>query len=155
MNINDFVGTWYIQYKNGAENTPLQNGWILEIGTGRLGAQAPSLTAEGAVCVGFALIDPQDETKPVVIATDDHDGHQPALLRLTGDQLRWKGYYDQQPAYIYISAAQTWVPGGESYTHLYGSTTYGDPDQVAVWGGSGTPPPPPPPSPKDDDGDEA
>lgn len=145
MNINDFVGTWYVQYKSGAENTPLQNDWILEIGTGRLGAQAPFLTAEGAVCVGFALIDPQDATQPVVIATDDHDGHQPALLRLTGEQLRWKGYYDQLPAYIYISAAQTWVPGGESYTHLYGSTTYGDPDQIAVWGGSATPPSTPSP----------
>ncbi|HEY3570735.1 MAG TPA: hypothetical protein VGP73_22585 [Thermoanaerobaculia bacterium] len=152
MNINDFVGTWSIQYKSGGEKTPLQNGWRLEIGTGEFGAQAPFLSAEGAVCVGFALIDPSTSPPEVIIATDDHEGNQPALLRLTGDQLRWKGYYQRQPAYIYISAAQTWVPGGESYTHLYGSTTYGDPDQVAVWGGSGTPPPPP--SPKEDDGDE-
>jgi hypothetical protein len=141
MSISDFVGTWFIQYKSGAENTPLQNGWILDIGTGRLGAQEPFLSAEGAVCVGFALIDPENTSQPVVIASDTHDGDQPALLRLTGEQLRWKGYYNQQPAYIYVSAAETMTPDNETYIHLYGSTTYGDPDQVAVWGGSGTPPP--------------
>jgi len=139
MTINDFVGTWYIQYKSGAPNTPLQNGWILEIGTGANGAQEPFLSAEGAVCVGFALIDPQDASQPVVMSTDDPEGNQPAVLRLTGEQLRWAGYYNQQPAYIYISAAQTLTPDG-NYTNLFGATTYGDPEQVAVWGGSGTPP---------------
>jgi hypothetical protein len=145
MNIGNFVGTWYIQYKSGVEGAPLQNGWILEIGTGRAGAQSPFLTEEYAVCVGFALIDPQNPSKPVVLSTEGHDGDQPALLRLTGDQLRWKGYYNQQPAYIYIAVAETWTPGGESYSHLFGSTTFGDPEQIAVWGGSGTPPPPPSP----------
>ncbi len=145
MSINDFVGTWYIQYKSGAPSTPLQNGWRLEIGTGEYGAREPFLSAEGAVCVGFALLDPQDLSQPVVVATDDHDGNQPAVLRLTGEQLRWKGYYGQQPAYIYISAAETVTPGGETYINLYGSTTYGDPDQIAIWGGSATPPPPPDP----------
>ena len=75
------------------------------------------------------------------LSTDGQDGNQPLVLRLTGDQLRWTGYYQRQPTYIYISAAVTLVPGGKTYTHLFGSTTYGDPDQVAVWGGSGTPPP--------------
>jgi hypothetical protein len=143
MTINDFVGRWYIQYKSGAPDTPLRNGWVLEIGTGKNGADAPFVSAEGAVCVGFALIDPQDGSSPVVISTEDHDGHQAAVLRLTGEQLRWKGYYGQKPAYIYISAAETWTPGGDRYVNLYGSTTYGDPDQIAVWGGSATPPPPP------------
>ena len=150
MSINDFVGTWYIQYKSGGEKTPLQNGWQLEIGTGENGAKEPFLSAEGAVCVGFALLDPGSSPPEVIIATDDHEGNQPALLRLTGDQLRWKGYYQQQPAYIYISAAQTLTPDGASYIHLYGSSTWGDPEQMAVWGGSGTPPPSPrrPPRPK-------
>lgn len=151
MDIATFVGTWYIQHKSGAEGTPLENGWILEIGTGRFGAQPPFLTEEYAVCVGFALIDPQDPTNPIVLSTDGHEGEQPALLRLTGDQLRWKGYYNQQPTYIYIAAAVTLVPVGpvgENYVHLFGSTTFGDPEQMAVWGGSGTPPPPP--SPKKD-----
>ncbi|MFL6260605.1 MAG: hypothetical protein ACJ76Y_12895 [Thermoanaerobaculia bacterium] len=148
MNIHDFVGTWYIQYKSGNPNTPLQNGWVLEIGTGKLGAQEPFLSAEGVVCVGFSLIDPKDPSKPVVISTDGHEGNQPAVLHLTGEQLCWTGDYEQQPAYIYISAAQTETPAG-SYVYLYGSTTYGDPDQVAVWGGSATPPATPePPTPK-------
>jgi hypothetical protein len=157
MNINDFVGTWFIQHKSGNPNTPLQNGWILEIGTGKYGAKKPFLSAEGAVCVGFALL--ETSTSPpevkVIIATDDHEGNQPAVLRLTGSQLRWKGYYNQQPAYIYISAAETVTPEGKTHINLYGSTTFGDPDQVAVWGGSGTPPSTPDqPSPKEDDGDE-
>jgi hypothetical protein len=145
MSVNDFVGTWYIQYKSGGEETPLQNGWQLEIGTGQYGAQPPFLSPEGAVCVGFALIDPSISPPEVITATDDPGSNQPAVLRLTGEQLRWKGYYDQKPAYIYISAAETVTPGGEIYIHLYGSTTYGDPNQVAVWGGSGTPPSDPPP----------
>ncbi|PYQ65684.1 MAG: hypothetical protein DMF53_04915 [Acidobacteria bacterium] len=150
MTINSFIGTWYIQYKSGAPNTPLQNGWVLKIGTGENGADAPFLSAEGAVCVGFALIDPQASSQPVVMSTEDHDGHQVAVLRLTGEQLRWTGYYNQQPAYIYISAAETLTPNGP-YINLFGATTYGDPEQVAVWGGSATPPPPPQPK---KDGDE-
>ena len=149
MTINDFVGKWWIQFKSGGEKTPLQNGWRLEIGTGEEGAQPPFLSAEGAVCVGFALLEPQPHGPDrVVIATDDHDGNQPAVLRLTGEQLRWKGYYEQQPAYIYISVAETVTPGGKTYINLYGATTFGDPDQVAVWGGSGDPPPPPEPEPE-------
>jgi len=88
------------------------------------------------------------------MSTDDPEGNQPAVLRLTGEQLRWAGYYNQQPAYIYISAAQTLTPDG-NYTNLFGATTYGDPEQVAVWGGSGTPPSTPDqPSPQEDDGVE-
>jgi hypothetical protein len=147
MTINTFIGTWYIQYKSGAPNTPLQNGWILEIGTGKNGADVPFLTAEGAVCVGFALLDPQNSSQPVVISTEDHDGHQVAVLRLTGEQLRWTGYYNQKPAYIYISAAETQTPNGP-WINLFGATTYGDPEQVAVWGGSATPPSTPKKSPE-------
>lgn len=147
MTINDFVGTWYIQYKSGNPETPLQNGWTLQVGTGDYGAVAPYISGEGAVCVGVAVLDGSNQ---VVLTSDDPDGHQPAVLRLTGEQLRWAGYYEKQPAYIYISAAQTLTAGG-TYTYLYGSTTYGDPEQVAVWGGSATPPPPPSPKKGDDD----
>jgi hypothetical protein len=150
MEISTFIGTWTIQYQGGVEGSFLQDGWELRIGTGsQFGDQKPFLTEEYAVCVGFALIDPKDPENPVVqLSTGDQDGPQPLVLRLTGEQLRWTGYYKQQPLYIYISAAETLVPGAKKYVHLFGSTTYGDPDQVAVWGGSGTPPPPP--SPKDD-----
>jgi hypothetical protein len=142
MEISTFVGKWYIQYTGGVEGTFLQDGWILMIGTGSSsGDQKPFLTDEYAVCVGFALIDPTDGENRVQLSTDSQDGDQPLVLRLTGEQLRWKGYYKEKPVYIYISAAETLVPGGTNYVHLFGSTTYGDPDQVAVWGGSGNPPP--------------
>jgi hypothetical protein len=146
MEISTFVGQWYIQYTGGVEGTFLRDGWILYIGTGSsFGDQKPFLTEEYAVCVGFALVDPNDPENPVQLSTGDPDANQPAVLRLTGEQLRWAGYYKGQPVYIYISAAETLVPGAKKYVHLFGSTTYGDPDQVAVWGGSGTPPPPPSP----------
>ena len=60
--------------------------------------------------------------------------------RLVGEHLQWTGYYNQKPTRIYISAAQTATANG-GVVYLYGSTTYGDPEQVAVWGGSATSPP--------------
>jgi hypothetical protein len=148
MEIANFVGTWYIHLQDGSTDHGMQKDSTLLIGTGsEYGDIPPFLTEEYAVCVGFAIL---DENGVVELSTDPPSDsgpapHQALLLRLTGDQLRWKGYYMQQPLYIYISAAQTWTPGGEQYTHLFGSSTYGDPEQMAVWGGSGTPPPPPSP----------
>jgi hypothetical protein len=143
MNIGTFIGKWYIQFTGGV--AWLQEDWILMIGTdSEYGDKPPFLTEEYAVCVGFAVLDSKDQS-PVQLSTEDHPGNQPLVLRLTGEQLRWKGYYKQQPLYIYIAAAETWTPAGEKYTHIFGSTTYGDPEQMAVWGGSGTPPPPPAP----------
>jgi hypothetical protein len=151
--VADFVGNWQIGWVDSAKEW-LQQGWLLLIGTGSgWGDTPPFLTAEYAVCVGFAILAPnQDGTYSILeLSTDDPSGHQPLVLRLTGDQLRWKGYYKAsedslaQPLYIYISTAETWIPDGRRYTHIYGSTTYGDPDQVGVWGASSSPPPPPPP----------
>jgi hypothetical protein len=143
MNIGTFIGKWYIQFTGGA--AWLEENWILMIGTDSgFGDKPPFFTDEFAACVGFAVLNLKDES-PVQLSTEDHQGHQPLVLRLTGEQLRWKGYYKQRPLYIYIAAAETWTPTGEKYTHVFGSTTYGDPEQMAVWGGSGTPPPPPAP----------
>ena len=148
MNVGNFIGKWHIQWTAGVDQKLMQQDYVLRIGTGSpLGDQAPRLTGEHAVIVGFAIVDPAG--KKVLLSTDGTvdgeaaDPHQALWLRLTGSQLRWKGYYQGQPLYIYISAAATFTPGGNRYIHLYGSTTYGDPDQVAVWGGSGTPPPAP------------
>jgi hypothetical protein len=70
-------------------------------------------------------------------------------LLVGGGQLGWNGSYKGGTLYVYISAAETWMPGGRKSVHLYGSSTYGDPEQMAVWGGSGTPPStPPPPAPE-------
>lgn len=148
MNIANFVGCWRIQWRDGVEGKGMEKDWILMIGTdSEYGDTPPRLTEEYAVCVGFAVL---DENGVVQLSTDppgeETENQQPLFLRLTGEQLRWKGYYEGQPLYIYISTAETWVPDGRSYVHLYGASTYGDPEQVAVWGGSGTPPPDPPPN---------
>ncbi len=152
MNVGNFIGKWWIWWTAGVDQKVLQERYMLLIGNGsELGDQAPRLTNEHAVVVGFALVDPAG--KKVLLSTDGTvdgeptDPHQPLWLRLTGGQLRWKGYYLGKPLYIYISVAATFTPEGNRYNHLYGSTTHGDPDQVAVWGGSGTPPPAPPPPP--------
>lgn len=131
MNIGTFVGKWYIQFTGG--DAWLQENWILMIGTNsKYGDEPPFLTAEYAVCVGFAVLNLADNC-PVQLSTEDQAGNQPLVLRLTGEQLRWKGYYKQQPLYIYIAAAETCTPAGKKYTHVFGSTTYGDPEQMAVW----------------------
>jgi hypothetical protein len=146
MNIGTFIGSWKIQYKSENAGGPVQNDWILLIGTDNdpkqkgYGDIPPYLDGENTVCVGFALI---DSNNTPVISTEHHEGNQPAVLALVGDHLQWTGYYKQEPTRIYISAAQTATANG-GVVYLYGSTTYGDPDQVAVWGGSATPPPPPP-----------
>lgn len=149
----DFVGSWQIGWVD-SEKEWLQAGWLLLIGTNSgWGDTAPFLTEEYAVCAGFAILSQGEDGvyHTVELSTEGNPGSQPLLLRLTGDQLRWKGYYRRegetlgQPLYIYISSAETLVPDVGKYTHLYGSSTYGDPDQVGVWGASSTPPPPPPP----------
>jgi hypothetical protein len=147
VSIGDFIGTWKVNWVDG-ENPWFQPGWILMIGTGSgYGDEPPSFTGDWQVRVGFAVLDLTQSSTPIQLSTDQdqEDRHQPLELLLYGDQLRWKGYYETKPLYIYISLSETWTPGGDRYLTLYGSTTYGDPEQVAVWGGSGAPPPPPPP----------
>ncbi|HEY9422868.1 MAG TPA: hypothetical protein VIW92_15760 [Thermoanaerobaculia bacterium] len=146
VSIGDFIGAWKVSWVDG-QNPWFQPGWILMMGTdSAYGDLAPSFNGEYQVCVGFAVVD-QTQANPVLISTGLEQEERPQALQLllSGEQLRWKGYYGGVPLYIYISLSETWTPAGNRYLTLYGSTTYGDPEQVAVWGGSGTPPPPPPP----------
>src|SRR4029077_14980306 len=78
------------------------------------------------------------------VPQDRERNQQDLALVLSGEQLRWTGDYEQRPLEVYVTAAQTFA-AGQKTVHLYGSSTYGDPEQMAVWGGSGTPPPPPSP----------
>ena len=104
MNIADFVGTWYIQLRDGPGDHGMQKDSTLLIGTGsEYGDRPPFLSEEYAVCVGFAIL---DENGVVKLSTDPpaDPGSTPGqalVLRQTGEQLRWKGYYMQQPLYIY------------------------------------------------------
>jgi hypothetical protein len=148
VNIGDFVGAWKVNWVDGLAPW-FQPGWIVMIGThSSYGDLPPGFTGEYQVCVGFAILDPT-QANAVQLSTglDQADRNQPLRLLLTGDQLRWQGYHDGKPLYIYVSLSDTRTPSGDRYLTLYGSTTYGDPEQVAVWGGSGTPPPPPTPPP--------
>jgi hypothetical protein len=156
MNISNFVGVWYIQWRDGVEGHGIQQDWTLMIGTGSdCGDIKPFLSDDYEVCVGFAMLDEQGvvqlSTEPSAegvpaVPQDRERSQQDLALVLTGEQLRWTGDYEQRPLEIYVTAAQTFA-AGQKTVHLYGSSTYGDPEQMAVWGGSGTPPPPP--SPKD------
>ena len=142
MTINDFVGTWTIQHKAGVEGTPLEVGWLLEIGTGEYGA-TPPFSKDELDFVGFALLKPSEGSYQVVISTDDHDGKEPAVLCLVGEQLRWTGSYGNKPARIYISGAEAQTLNEGQFIYLYGTSVYEDPEQVAVWGASGTSTPEP------------
>jgi hypothetical protein len=142
--VGNFVGKWWVHWVDGAKDW-LQKGWRIDIGTGGpAGDSVPELTETYNVCVGFAVIDAENQT--VKLSTEDHEGEQPLSFMLVGNQLQWKGYYGQQPLWIYISLSETTLEG-KSYYSVYGSTTWGDPDQVGIWGGNGTPPPPPDPRP--------
>jgi hypothetical protein len=138
VSVADFVGSWQINFATGPLTEPGKKlddlGYIL-IGTGEKGASEPLLNDAYQVLVGFALLD--GDGNPL-LSTSDGD-NQPLLLILDGNQLRWNGYYDQLPLYIFISAAELVTPGGKKHIAIYGTTIYGDPDQVGVWGGSGMP----------------
>jgi hypothetical protein len=144
MNINSFLGVWPINFATGPLTQPgkaLQNVGSIEIGTGNHGAALPLLSdTDYMIKVGFALLD----TSGGVIFSSDSG----PLLSLVGEQLRWHGLYGdpdlkvQQELNINIALAEIFrgeeVDRG-SYPYLFGCTVFGDPDQVGVWGGSGTP----------------
>jgi hypothetical protein len=152
VTMKDFIGSWKINWATGKGNVLEQEG-VLLIGTdSEWGDLAPTLSDEYRTCVGFAMVADgklvelsSDGDAPVGLSSGGHEGHQPLFLMLDGNQLRWTGYYEQKPVRIFISAAEVQIPGGERYITLYGNTLYGDPEQVGVWGGIGSPPPPPPP----------
>lgn len=160
MNIGNFIGSWYINWRDGVEGHGLQQGWTLRIGTDSdYGDCPPFLSDDYRVCVGFSMINEDGEvelsTNPPAQGVPRAPGYpqqpkQSLSLFLIGHQLCWRGDLGVElggktvvhPFEVYISAAPT-LAGGEKTVKLYGSSTWGDPEQMAVWGGSGTPPPTP------------
>ena len=134
--VKDFVGVWTVRWVTG-NNPWLQEGWTIALGTGNetWGDKAPFLNGEYQTCIGFAVLD--GETSQLS-SNEQDEFHQPLALLFTGGTLRLTGYYDGKPLRLYISFSSTEGVGGEeTYASLYGSTTYGDPDQVSVWGADG------------------
>lgn len=147
ISMKDFVGTWQVQWVDG-KNPWLVPGWILEIGTSNNGSSPPFLTGEYQIATGFSVLSSLDPPTVVLSSDQQDEFHQPLALLFVDGCLRWQGWYsDSDPAQpqqmpqrlsLYLSIAETELPGGGTYKSLYGSTTYGDPDQVAVWGANGT-----------------
>jgi hypothetical protein len=136
VNVGDFVGSWKINWAPGPVQEKLQAGWIL-IGTGSsYGDSAPELNEEYGIQVGFAILGL--DGSPVIT-----DENEPLVFLFEGSTLHWKGYFEREPLYIDVSAAEVVTPEGNRYVSIYANTTQGDPDQVGVWGGTGSPPPPP------------
>ena len=140
MNISSFMGVWPINFATGPLAQPgkaLENLGSIEIGTGGNDASAPFLCdTDYVVKIGFALLD----TSGGVIFSSASG----PLLSLVGEQLRWHGPYGEPPLELNINIALAEVyrdhPIDQGfYPYLFGCTVYGDPDQVGVWGGSGTP----------------
>lgn len=134
MTINDFLGTWSVRWVSG-QDPWMSASWTIQIGTGQDGACVPFLNADYATCVGFAVFDANGQS---VLSSDEQPDHnQPLALFYTGETLRWAGAYKGQPLRIFISAAESQMPGGQRSVAIYGSTVYRDPDQVGVWGADG------------------
>jgi len=139
--IANFVGTWYVKWATGqrvesGESPYIATGYTLLIGTGTDGAFPPKLTDAYDVTVGFALLDGNG----TVVLSSAEVTNQPVQFLYLNNTLRWTGYWTGQPVRIYISLGETVSPSGLHTFSLYASTTYGDPDQVGVWGADGNPP---------------
>jgi hypothetical protein len=134
--VKDFVGIWKVRWVTG-ENPWFQEGWTLALGTGNetLGDTKPYLDENYQTCFGFAVLD----GLTIKLSSKDQGSHnQPLALLFTGDTLFWTGSYEGKPLRIYISFSATEDSQGQrTYVSLYGSTTFGDPDQVSVWGADG------------------
>ncbi len=137
MTINSFMGVWPINFTTGPLSQPgnvLENLGSIEIGTGGNGAMAPFLSDEDyQVKVGFALL---DKLGGVIFSTDSGP-----VLSLVGEQLRWHGPYEGQELNINIALAEIFRGDAEDrglHPYVFGCTVYGDPDQVGVWGASGS-----------------
>ncbi len=144
--IGDFRGSWKITGATGPGN-PLENDGYILIGTGSgWGDSLPAFTESYQVTVGFAVINNGQvvNLSGVPLESGGHQGPQPLLFLYQNGYLRWSGYYGQIPLRIFISAADFTKSNGTSYVAIYGTTIQGDPEQVGVWGGSGSPPPDPP-----------
>jgi hypothetical protein len=138
MNVKPFIGKWFITTTTGPltqPGEPLASRRLLVIGTGEHGDSLPSFSEDYEVQVGFALL---NESGEVLLPKD---GPEP-LLTLVDHQLRWHGPYEGQELNINIALAEVFREDesdrGRHY-YLFGSSVYGDPDQVGIWGASGTP----------------
>lgn len=144
--IGDFRGSWTITGATGP-GSPLEDGGYILIGTGsQWGDSLPAFTESYQVTVGFALVRNGQLVvlSDIPLGSEGHQGQQPLLFLYENGYLRWSGYYGQSPLRIFVSAADFAKADGGRYVAIYGTTIQGDPEQVGVWGGSGSPPPPPP-----------
>ena len=141
-NIGDFVGTYTIRNVVSPREEPLlQVGGRILLGTGsEFGDLQPYLAEGGFVVTGFAILSADGQP---VLSTQDEKG-APLQLALVESNLRWAGWYQNQPLRIYVATYEVNSPGGVRTRGLYGATVYEDPDQVGVWGADDTPTPPTP-----------
>jgi hypothetical protein len=150
VNLADFIGSWKVNWATGPGST--LNDATLLIGTGSAwGDAAPTVTGDYQTTVGFALVDggqvvqlTNDDGVSTPLSSGEQEGNQPLRFLYEGGQLRWTGYFNQKPLRIFVSVAESRLANGSRFLSLYGNNIFGDPDQIGVWGGTGTPPPPPP-----------
>ena len=144
--VSAFLGTWSVRWISG-QRPWMSEGWTISIGTGEDGDSKPFLDGDYQICIGFTVRNTQGQ---VELSTSDQPDHeQPLVLLYDEGRLRWSGFYNAnngtvaEPLRIYLSLAQTQGPNGPTYACLYGTTAWGDPDQVGVIGadaaGSGRP----------------
>lgn len=128
--INQFVENWHVWWVDG-ESPVLKQAYKLAIGTEQ--GTEPFLNENGEPSVGFVLSQPDGL---LVLSSFEH-----GPLVLQDGSLRWNGAAsDGAPLRIYISLAESLSKDDKVSFSMYGTTLYGDPEQVAVWGANDTPP---------------
>jgi hypothetical protein len=140
-NVKNFCGLWWLTQVASSASL-WEQGYQLAIGTGQSGATAPYLSAESDVCVGFAIRQPTGAGAFTTVLSSADGQNQELSLVLVDGVLRWSGSYQGEPLSIYVSLCERNTIRGEHYLFLYGSTVYGDPEQVGVWGAEANPPAP-------------
>jgi hypothetical protein len=135
FSVKDFVGTWNVKWVDG-QKPWFQRGWSLLIATDERGAKGPWLNGEYETCLGFTVLDGDQEIE--LSTRQQEERNQPIAFLFRNGGLFWEGFYKGQPLWIRISLAESRTVSGDRYLSLYGSTTWGDPEQVGVWGADGT-----------------
>ncbi len=139
--VADFVGNWQIKWSQGDAGI-WSPGWCLLLGTGSAGDSIPWLNGEYQTCLGCAILKPNGESFELVYSTESSTDNQPGDLLFAGGVLRGLIWWEQQPTWIFISLARLELTSNSTYRFLYGTTVWGDPDQVGVWGAEPVPTPP-------------
>jgi hypothetical protein len=147
--IGDFVGEYKVRWVDGSQpilSRPGPDSWMkFLIGTGTFGDDPPWLTSSYDTMVGFSVVQFSSSGPVVVISSGQSGiaGSQQLALSFVDGVLVGGGIRSSDNAVVQVQLSlytDTSRGGGTVYKALYGVTTQGDPEDVAVWTADNTEP---------------